>query len=159
MSNSYSIPEDELRQQASAVGITHSSTGVAVVHQGKVLAVRREGNDFLGGNFELPGGGIEDGETFEQAIRREVLEETGLTVTDILGMFPGFDYATPKKSKVRQFNFLVAVENTNVKLSPEHDEFVWLTDEASVDTLMTTEAMKLCMKDALAVAEDLIDVE
>jgi 8-oxo-dGTP pyrophosphatase MutT (NUDIX family) len=46
----------------------------AVLHDGHVLLIRsrRPGGD----HFILPGGGQEPGETLEQTVRREVLEET-----------------------------------------------------------------------------------
>ena len=155
MGQGYSIPEDELRGQAEADGITHLSTGAAIVHESKVLAVRRATDDFLGGSFELPGGGVDRGETFEEAVKREVTEETGLEVTAILGMFPGFEYTTPEKPHVRQFNFLASVKGTDVKLSHEHDQFVWVESDDEIDSLMASEQMKVYLKDALAVAVDL----
>jgi ADP-ribose pyrophosphatase YjhB (NUDIX family) len=52
---------------------------VARDDRGRVLLVRQRGGPFKG-EWLLPGGGLENGETFEQAMRREVLEETGLSV-------------------------------------------------------------------------------
>ena len=53
----------------------------AVVHDaaGRLLLIRR-GRDPSRGLWSLPGGRIETGETAEQAVEREVLEETGLRV-------------------------------------------------------------------------------
>lgn len=58
-----------------------------------VLAVRRKKEPFQG-RLALPGGFVNEGETVEDAFRREVLEETALEVEpiDILGV-----YSDPKR--------------------------------------------------------------
>jgi len=53
--------------------------GAVVVSDGRVVLVRRA-HEPLKGQWSLPGGGVELGETLEQACAREVLEETGLVV-------------------------------------------------------------------------------
>lgn len=53
--------------------------GAVIVRDNQVVLIRR-GKPPKAGEWSLPGGGIELGETTEQAILREVLEETGLQV-------------------------------------------------------------------------------
>ena len=53
--------------------------GAVIVAEGKVLIVKRK-YDPLAGQWSLPGGGVELGETLEDSIRREMLEETGLEI-------------------------------------------------------------------------------
>ncbi|MDQ2881250.1 MAG: NUDIX hydrolase [Actinomycetota bacterium] len=53
-----------------------SVAGIVVRADGRVLAVRRRDNQ----RWEPPGGVLELHETFEQGLRREVLEETGIEV-------------------------------------------------------------------------------
>lgn len=56
--------------------------GAVIVHDGRVLLVRR-GSEPLKGHWTLPGGVLEVGETLVQGVAREVLEETGLEVEPI----------------------------------------------------------------------------
>jgi len=59
-----------------------------LVHERKLVAVRRK-NDPFRGMAALPGGFVELGETTQEAVVREVLEETGLEtqVTRLVGVF------------------------------------------------------------------------
>jgi 8-oxo-dGTP diphosphatase len=53
--------------------------GAVVVDGERVLLVRR-GNEPLKGEWSVPGGAVEVGETLEAATAREVLEETGMEI-------------------------------------------------------------------------------
>lgn len=53
-----------------------SVAGVVIDDAGRVLVIQRRDN----GHWEPPGGVLELGEQFEDGVRREVLEETGLDV-------------------------------------------------------------------------------
>lgn len=63
--------------EAPIVGV-----GAVVVDRGRVLLARR-GHQPLKGEWSLPGGAVELGETLEQGIAREVREECGLTVVPL----------------------------------------------------------------------------
>lgn len=56
--------------------------GAVVWHEGKVLLIRR-GRPPKAGEWSLPGGAQELGETVQQALEREVFEETGIRITNI----------------------------------------------------------------------------
>ncbi|MEO0132447.1 MAG: NUDIX hydrolase [candidate division WOR-3 bacterium] len=53
---------------------------VIINYQGRVVLVKRKNPPY---GWALPGGYVEYGETVEEAARREVKEETGLTLTSL----------------------------------------------------------------------------
>ncbi|MET8800761.1 NUDIX domain-containing protein [Nocardia sp. NPDC004568] len=124
--------EQQLRAAARRDGITDLVVGVAVFRDGKLLVVRRVPGGRLGGMYELPGGGVESGESLTDGVARELFEETGLVarrITDFLGWF---DYATRTKAKVRKFSFLAEAEPGEITLDPEeHDDYAWIDADAS----------------------------
>jgi 8-oxo-dGTP diphosphatase len=146
-----SFSEMTIIEQAKQDGITHISTGNAILRGNKILMVRRAKDDFLGGYFELPGGGVDEGEAIEEAAYREVKEETGLMPTKTLATFEGFDYSTDKKPRVRQVNFLIEVKPGKVVLSDEHDAYLWV-DSSSLLDIKTTDSMRTCVKNAFVAA-------
>jgi 8-oxo-dGTP diphosphatase len=138
------INEAAIRSQAKIDGVTDFATGIAVFQGDTLLVVRRAADDdFLAGVWELPGGGVDPGETIEQGAIRELFEETNLTVDEIVGVFEGFDYATPKKLKVRQVNFKATARPGAIKLT-EHDMYRWITMD-EVSSLRTTKTMETCI--------------
>jgi 8-oxo-dGTP diphosphatase len=58
------------------------AASAAIVRDGKVLVVRRARAP-ANGVFSLPGGVVETGETLHEAVKREVREETGLTIEPV----------------------------------------------------------------------------
>jgi ADP-ribose pyrophosphatase YjhB (NUDIX family) len=58
------------------------AVSAAIVRDGRLLVVRRARRPAIG-LFTFPGGGVELGETLEEAVRREVMEETALTIAPV----------------------------------------------------------------------------
>ena len=63
--------------------------GGVVIESGRALLVKR-GTEPLLGHWSIPGGTLELGESLQQGVARELLEETGLVV-EVLEMIEVFD--------------------------------------------------------------------
>lgn len=63
--------------------------GGVIVDRGRAVLIRR-GTEPLLGQWSIPGGTVEIGETIEEAVRRELREETGLEVC-VLELIELFD--------------------------------------------------------------------
>ncbi|HYP15342.1 MAG TPA: NUDIX hydrolase [Bryobacteraceae bacterium] len=71
----------------------------------RILLVER-GREPLKGLWSLPGGGVEPGETLEAAVRREVLEETGLVVGN-LRFFEIFERIMPDSTGAIEYHYVL----------------------------------------------------
>ena len=52
-----------------------------IISKGKVLLARRKQGDSHQGFWEFPGGAVEPGETLEECLARELMEELGVAAT------------------------------------------------------------------------------
>jgi 8-oxo-dGTP diphosphatase len=105
-----------------------SVTGIVVDEAGRVLVIQRRDN----GHWEPPGGILERGETFEEGVAREVLEETGVQVEveHLTGVY---------KNMTRGIVALVyrcRPLNGRPESSAEATQVRWVSPQ-KIDTLMT----------------------
>lgn len=102
----------------------HITVKGIVVYDHKVLILKRvrPSSDGLG-YWELPGGGLNYGETPNQALIRELKEETGLSI-DVIK--PAYTF-----TKIRigyqtvGIGYLAMTENDEITLSDEHTDYLW----------------------------------
>ena len=80
-----------------------AAVSVAVFHDDAFLLVRR-GREPSKGLFAFPGGRVDAGETDEDAVRRELAEETGLTVETL---HPLAEFHLPGAAEYPAFRLLV----------------------------------------------------
>ena len=79
--------------------------GAVIVQDGQVLIVKRK-YDPLAGQWSLPGGGVELGETLEDSIVREMLEETGLEI-EVGPVIEVFDRITRDEQGEVRYHFVL----------------------------------------------------
>lgn len=123
----------QLQEQADADGIQKLISGAFIVKDGKFLIVKRASTeDFMAGFDEVPSGHVDEGETIDEALTREVYEETGLVISNIVTYSNSFDYTSGSGKKSRQYNFVVEVEDGAITLNPaEHSEYKWIDPKSS----------------------------
>jgi 8-oxo-dGTP diphosphatase len=87
--------------------------GGVVIQDGRALLIRR-GTEPLKGEWSIPGGMLELGETLVAGVERELLEETGLKVRviELIEIFERISHAErgsgdPKQSSRPQYHFVI----------------------------------------------------
>ena len=106
--------------------------------------------NYPSGHWDFVKGNIEKGETFKETVVREAREETG--ITDIIfvdGFEDKVEYYYQRDGKVIHKEvvfFLASTKTDNVKLSHEHQDFVWLSFDDALKKLTYKTARKLFKK-------------
>jgi ADP-ribose pyrophosphatase YjhB (NUDIX family) len=108
-----------------------ATASALVLRDGRLLVTRRAGEPFAG-RLDLPGGFIEPGESPQDAVRRELREETGLEVA--VGPLAGIFTDAYGEDGVSTLNLFYAARVTGGAESPNDDvsEILWL-DPAAID--------------------------
>jgi 8-oxo-dGTP diphosphatase len=119
------------------------AVSAAIFRDGRVLIVRR-GRAPAKGLYTLPGGGVELGETLEQAVIREIREETTLDIEPL--ELVGFRQAIARDAAGRVERHFVILPfaaryiGGEVALNEELSEAHWL-EPAALGGLSTTEGL------------------
>ncbi|MGO8697041.1 MAG: NUDIX hydrolase [Limisphaerales bacterium] len=93
--------------------------------QQRCLMLRRSrANKHFVGCWEWPGGKVDDGEAFADAILRETREETSLEI-EITGLAGSTQFEMPAVNVV-MLCMEARLAGGELKLSDEHDEFAWV---------------------------------
>ena len=96
------------------------SVEALIVVDGALLLVRRN-NEPVKGEWWFPGGRIRKGESLEEALRREIVEETGLELDDF-ELFNVYSRVFPERHDIA-IAFLCRCKQGRVKLNREHSEY------------------------------------
>ena len=73
----------QLREGGAGRKVVEVAVGVLIRPDGQFLLTSRPVGKVYEGYWEFPGGKLESGESVEQALRRELQEEIGITIADV----------------------------------------------------------------------------
>ncbi len=74
------VDADHNAPRAADRSVVDVAVGVLIAPDGRFLLTSRPAGKVYAGYWEFPGGKLEAGETVEQALRRELQEEIGVTI-------------------------------------------------------------------------------
>lgn len=96
----------------------------------KFLIIKRSDNDFVRpGTWDLPGGSMVYGELHQDALKREILEETGLKIKNVKEIKAITAYDKEKPLYYILIGSVCTAISDEVELSEEHSEYKWVTKD------------------------------
>jgi len=139
--------------------------GGVVINDGRTLLIRR-GSHPLKGEWSIPGGLLELGETLEEGVVRELAEETGLEVrvVELIEVFERIFPAPPKADGTLgdparpQYHFVILdylceMRGGTLSAGSDAQEFAWAREE-ELPKFDLTVAVKRVLRKAFAMARE-----
>ncbi|MBU0974574.1 NUDIX hydrolase [Patescibacteria group bacterium] len=114
-------------------------------NEGQILLLQRSEKSGSGGQWSIPGGGLDKGENSEEVILREVEEEIQVTVNN-----PKPYYVRTYLNKDNDFVVIVAYrakfEEGKIILNWEHDDCKWVKKQEAFKMDLTVDARDIIDK-------------
>ena len=139
-----SLPKSKFKFRPSVYGIIKNS--------GKICVCRNKSN----GKIWFPGGGIDLGEKQQDALLREIKEETGLTEVKIgrlVGSFENFFYYQPTDEAMHAFLFFYECSTDDSILLPDNQ-----VNDDEARGFQWVEAFQLKKEDLADLNEELFEI-
>ena len=109
---------------------------VIIIYNSKLLLLLPKNKQ----KWHLPGGHIKKDETFIQGAKREVNEETNLTITSLVSIY-----------RMNKFELFFSKTSTNnVMLSNEHKSFKWVSADEALNNMQITKETKRDLLEAVS---------
>lgn len=121
-----------------------------------LLLRRSPEKDFAPGVWECVTGRVDQGERFEEALRREVREELGVEVQAefIIGTSHFYRGEPVAENELLGVVYFCSLEEPEaIRTSPEHSEYRWVTAEEAQALLTAADASTQWLRTTLARAE------
>lgn len=97
---------------------------------GTYLILRRSNTDVRRpGDWDLPGGRLDPGETLDAGALREIEEEIGISPSDLLVRYSSCRIIDEAKNNLNymQLIYSATTDTKEMTLSDEHDQYEWLS--------------------------------
>jgi ADP-ribose pyrophosphatase YjhB (NUDIX family) len=122
--NKESLENNKIERTAVRAVLYNSQNQIALV-----------GNTYV----VLPGGGMEAGENYEQAVRREVLEEVGCEIRIISELGKTIEYRDKAGGIQESYCFIAKVQKDGIPTTAQYDEIgmkiTWCFIDEALDVL------------------------
>lgn len=101
-------------------------TAALLKQDNKILIAQRPSSGRFANKWELPGGKIDPGETPEECLRRELVEELGIEA--IIGVLFSDTLYLHETGQIRQFTYWAELQNSTANIHLlEHQAIAWVT--------------------------------
>ncbi len=105
---------------------------ILIEKEGKILVAKRSRDrDYAPGIWEIPAGRLENGESPEDALKREALEELGVEIEPLFPYNSYFFYRGKKSSdnQIVIISYACKIKKGTPQKSKEHEEIRWVAPE------------------------------
>lgn len=160
------VENDNIYTSAFNENVTKTHFGVyaSIIKNGKILLIKKTQGPYTG-LYDLPGGSLEKGETYIQALKREIKDETGVDTIKVTNkrftsvVFEDFTSASGEQGLLQHNAVLydVTVCNQSVKNVPDvqySNGAIWLEIEALTTENSTPYALMAANKPLISIADE-----